>query len=145
MTVDLGPDDVVTCTFTLGTNPTASCGAGVHYDFTGFFTPVDNPPTLNTVKAGQAVPVKFSLGGDQGLDVIAAGYPKSQQVSCNSDATTDGIEETVAAGQSSLSYDAASDTYTYVWKTNKAWSDTCRQLVVKLADGTVQRANFEFK
>jgi len=145
VTVDLGPDDVVTCTFTLGTNPTASCGAGVHYDFTGFFTPVDNPPTLNTVKAGQAVPVKFSLGGDQGLDVIAAGYPKSQQVSCNSDATTDGIEETVAAGQSSLSYDAASDTYTYVWKTNKAWSDTCRQLVVKLADGTVQRANFEFK
>jgi hypothetical protein len=29
----------------------------------------------------------------------------------------DGIEETLTAGGSSLSYDAASDIYTYVWKT----------------------------
>jgi hypothetical protein len=143
--VDLAPDDVVTCTFTLGTNPSGSCGNTVEYDFDGFFAPVNNPPTLNSVKAGRAIPVKFSLGGDQGLDVLADGYPKSEQVNCDDDVSTDGVEETVTAGQSSLSYDAATGTYTYVWKTNKAWSDTCRQLVVKLTDGTVHRANFEFK
>ena len=38
----------------------------VSYDFSGFFQPVDNPPTLNAVKAGAGVPVKFALGGNQG-------------------------------------------------------------------------------
>src|SRR5438445_3582384 len=41
------------------------------YSFSGFFAPVDNPPTFNRVKAGTAVPVKFSLGGDQGLNIFA--------------------------------------------------------------------------
>ena len=123
------------CTFT-NTNP---------YEFSGFFAPVDNLPTFNSVKAGQAIPVKFSLGGDQGLDIFATGYPKSQVITCASNATVDGIENTVNAGGSSLSYDPVTDQYTYVWKTNKAWAGTCRQLVVQLADGTFHRANFQFK
>lgn len=32
--------------------------------FTGFFAPVASPPAVNCVKAGQAIPVKFSLNGD---------------------------------------------------------------------------------
>jgi hypothetical protein len=35
--------------------------------------------------------------------------------------------------------------YTYVWKTDKSWLNTCRTLVVKLNDGTFHRANFKFK
>jgi probable HAF family extracellular repeat protein len=113
------------------------------YDFSGFFAPVDNPPTVNTVNAGRAIPVKFSLSGDQGLGVIEEGYPKSQQVPCDAADPVDGIEETTTAGASGLTYDAASDEYTYVWKTDKAWTG-CRQLVLKLDDGTVHRANFNF-
>jgi len=105
---------------------------------------VDNLPTLNSVKAGQAIPVKFSLGSDQGLDIFEAGYPKSEPIVCNSDALVDGIETTVNAGSSSLSYSAGNDQYTYVWKTEKSWTG-CHQLVVKLLDGTIQRANFQFK
>jgi hypothetical protein len=56
----------------------------------------------------------------------------------------DGIEETVTAGGSSLSYDAATETYNYVWKTEKSWAGTCRQLTVKLVDGTSHYANFQF-
>jgi YVTN family beta-propeller protein len=115
------------------------------YNFTGFFQPVDNLPILNSVKAGQAVPVKFSLGGNQGLNIFEAGYPKSQQIACDSTSPVDGIEETVTAGSSSLSYDSSTGTYTYVWKTEKIWANTCRQLVVKLNDGTFHRANFKFK
>jgi len=115
------------------------------FNFTGFFQPVDNLPTLNMVKAGQAIPVKFSLNGDQGLDIFAAGYPISQKIECDSTTMLDGIEETVTAGSSSLSYDPSTDTYTYVWKTNKAWANTCRQLVVKLKDDTYHQANFKFK
>jgi predicted outer membrane repeat protein len=114
------------------------------YNFSGFFPPVDNLPTMNTVKAGKGVPVKFSLGGDQGLDIFAEGYPVSQPIVCDTGAPQDAIEETVTAGASGLSYDAASDTYTYLWKTNKAWAGTCRQLNVRLNDGTEHKANFKF-
>jgi hypothetical protein len=55
------------------------------------------------------------------------------------------VQETVAAGGSSLNYDAATDQYVYVWKTDASWAGTCRQLVVRLNDGTEHRANFQFK
>ena len=115
------------------------------YAFGGFLQPVDPRPALNSMKAGAAVPVKFSLGGDRGLDIFAAGYPRSQVITCDSTASVDGIEQTVAAGGSSLQYDALADVYTYVWKTDKAWAGTCRQLVLGFADGTYQRANFKLK
>jgi hypothetical protein len=51
----------------------------------------------------------------------------------------------VTAGGSSLSYDAGTHTYTYVWKTDKAWANTCRQFVLGLNDGTFHRADFQFK
>ena len=64
---------------------------------------------------------------------------------CSSSAPEDGIEQITSAGNSSLSYDAATDVYSFTWKTEKAWAGTCRQLVIQFADGSVQRANFKFK
>jgi hypothetical protein len=105
---------------------------------------VDNLPVFNSVKAGQAIPVKFSLNGNHGLSIFSAGYPKSDVIACNSTDPVDGIEETATAGGSSLSYDPLTDQYNYVWKTDKLWANACRQLVVKFVDGTFQRANFKF-
>lgn len=121
--------------------PVASVPA---YDFSGFFAPVDNQPTLNKMKAGKAIPVKFSLAGDQGLDIFAAGYPQSGPIDCNSLAEIDLIEETVAAGSSSLTYHPETDRYHYIWKTDATWAGTCRRLVISLADGTFHRADFKF-
>ncbi|MEK6301477.1 MAG: ExeM/NucH family extracellular endonuclease [Acidobacteriota bacterium] len=117
----------------------------VIFNFTGFFQPVENFPTINPVKAGASVAVKFSLGGNKGLSIFAIGYPKSQQIACDSTAEVPGIEGTIAAGSTGLSFDPTTNVYTYVWKTDKAWANTCRQLVVKLIDGTTYRANFKFK
>jgi hypothetical protein len=117
----------------------------VQFPFKGFFQPVDNEPTINTVNSGRAIPVKFGLGGDQGLDIFATGYPKSQAVSCATDDPASPIESTVTAGQSSLSYDAGNDQYNYVWKTDDAWANTCRVLILKLRDGTSHEAKFKFK
>jgi hypothetical protein len=83
-------------------------------------------------------------GGTQGLSILAAGSPASQRITCDASAPVDQIEETVTAGSSSLSYDASLDEYVYVWKTEKAWAGTCRQLTVKLTDGTIHQANFTF-
>lgn len=117
----------------------------VIYNFAGFFQPVDNLPVLNYVKAGSAIPVKFSLNGGQGLNIFMVGYPASQKISCDSNAPIDNIEETVTAGSSSLSYDANIDQYNYVWKTDKTWIGTCYQLLVLLKDGIYHNASFKFK
>jgi hypothetical protein len=114
------------------------------FPFTGFLQPVDNSPTLNVIKAGSAIPVKFSLGGDRGLSILAAGFPTSQATACNLSNGTGVIEETVTTNSSGLSYDATSGQYNYVWKTDKAWVGTCRQLTLKLTDGTTHTALFQF-
>ena len=98
------------------------------------------------MKAGQAVPLKFSLGGNQGLGIMAGGYPKWVALNCTSaealDLITDG--ETVTAGSSSLAYDAGADQYVYVWKTDKLWAGTCKRLQLKLVDNQLYTADFKF-
>ena len=115
----------------------------VLYHFNGFFQPVDNLPMANTVKAGQAIPVKFSLNGNHGLNIFATGYPKIEFLLCAT-SLSDAVETTVTAGNSGLSYGSASDQYTYVWKTDKAWTDKCALLRVMFNDGTTQSALFKF-
>jgi len=119
------------------------------FDFAGFYPPLaadtGELPALNVVKAGSAVPLKFSLGGDQGLNVIEAGHPASGALNCKTMDPSDDRESAKAAGKSALAYDPASGQYTYVWKTEKAWKGTCRYLSLRLADGTEHRAAFRFK
>jgi hypothetical protein len=115
-----------------------------NYAYTGFLAPINNPPVLNQVKAGQNIPVKFSLHGNQGLAIIAQGYPLSQQVVCSTSAPFDDIEEVIASA-SGLSYDASNDQYNLGWKTLKAWANTCREFQLRLNDGTLHKAFFKFK
>jgi hypothetical protein len=117
----------------------------VSYAWIGFFQPVDNLPTPNMAKAGSAIPVKFNLGGNQGLNIFASGYPTSNTAPCDAEAGGDTVETTVTASASSLTYDTTANQYIYVWKTEKSWAGQCRQLRVKLIDGTVHAANFKFK
>jgi hypothetical protein len=127
----------------VGNESTKDCAYSVVYDWDGFFRPIDNGGVFNSLKAGQAVPVKFSLAGDQGLSILAAGSPSSRKVACDNTAEFDPVESTVTAGNSSLSYDATADQYVYVWKTEKSWAGTCRELTVSLIDGTSHTALFK--
>jgi hypothetical protein len=114
----------------------------VAFNFTGFLQPVSNPPTVNVVNAGQGVPIKFSLAGDQGLNIFAAGSPTSAQVECDTGAPL-GAAQT--ADSNDFSFDPLTDTYTLVWKTDKAWEGTCRQFSLGLNDGSSHVATFQFK
>jgi hypothetical protein len=107
------------------------------YAFDGFYQPVDNGGVWNKAKAGSAIPVKFSLDGDHGLDILKSGYPKATPVACPSGTTpTDAIEETITAGSSGLTYDPYADQYIYAWKSNKAWAGKCYQFELGLKDDT---------
>ena len=128
-----------------GNTETVTFTVTVLYNFNGFFSPVSNLPTFNSVNAGRAVPIKFSLSGNKGLNIFAAGSPASQPISCSTTAPTADLEGTVSSGGSSLSYDAGSDQYHYTWKTESSWAGTCRALVVTLNDGSTHTAYFKFK
>ncbi len=129
----------------VGHSTTAECVVHVVYDFGGFFSPIANPPTVNKASAGGLVNVSFSLQGNQGLNVFAPGYPVSAPITCGTNpASTTGLATT--AVKPGLTYAASPrGRYVYPWKTVASWVGTCRQLVVKLADGTYHRANFSFK
>jgi probable HAF family extracellular repeat protein len=118
--------------------------AELRYDFAGFFQPVDNPGdagVVNTLRAGAAVPVKFSLGGNLGLNVLGAGSPSSSSYTCGN-ATEDAVEETIPASANSFTYDAVARQYVFTWKTEKLWAGTCRRLTLTLKDGTSYHALF---
>ena len=113
------------------------------FTFSGFFSPVKNPPNLNDATGGSTVPMKFSLGGDAGLSIFAAGFPQSQTVNCSTGAPIGAVETTVGT----LQYDPVSGRYTYHWKTQKSWAGTCRQLTMTFADsaGTSATVRYRFK
>jgi hypothetical protein len=113
----------------------------ITWPYTGFFSPIVNPPGVNPAKAGSAVPVKFSLGGDRGLAILADGYPVSVQVNCVTGATIGSPAPT--SSDDGLTF--ANGQYSYAWRTSKSWAGTCRQLRVLLVDGTLHTALFSFK
>lgn len=129
-----------------GNAGSASATYNVIYSWNGFFRPIDNPgagpaPIFNVLKAGQAVPIKFSLDGNYGLGIILSAV--SIPVSCDTAGTYSTDTAIVAAGGSSLSYDVLADQYNYVWKTDKIWAPSCRMLTVTLNDGTPHVAYFK--
>ena len=128
------------------TTETATWTTGTVWPFDGFLTPVVNDPEVVVAKAGSAIPVKFRLGGDRGMGVIADGWPQSARIACTGDPGDEvDLTETATPGSSGLSYSAGSQTYQYVWKTNKAWSETCRRFILRLADGSEHRFTVRFR
>ena len=141
-TSTIGPK-TVTCTAVDSANNTTTRSVvyTVVWPFTGFVG-LAPPPGLNSARAGTSVLVKFSLGANYGYAVLAAGSPTSQAISCTTGAVN-ALNVRPASG--SLTYSATTNTYTYDWRTEKSWARTCRQLTVKLADGTERKVNFQFK
>jgi hypothetical protein len=114
----------------------------VLFNWNGFFKPIANLPEVNVVNAGSAIPIKFNLTGDHGLDVISAGYPIAQQVACDTGAPiSDPVQVVIIAA----TYDPLVDQYIFVWKTDTTWKGTCQQLQVQLIDGTIHVAIFKFR
>jgi uncharacterized protein len=126
-----------------GLTATDTAVVNVIWDFDGFKPPIANPPALNTVKAGGTVAIRFSLSGNQGLAVLAAGSPTSTPISCSTGAATGAAVPAASAGGEGLLYTASIDLYTYNWKTAKEWTG-CRRFTLTLADGTVHEALFRF-
>jgi hypothetical protein len=114
------------------------------YDFSGFAWPVARFPAVTRWIAGAPVRLRFSLGGDQGLDVVADGYPQVAVVDCGAGQSPEGGEQASTPWRRVIRYRARRSIYVLLWKTERRWAGSCRQLVLRLSDGQVARAEFRF-
>lgn len=113
-------------------------------NFRGFLPPLGSPPAIGKARAGQSVPVKFSLSGYRGPNVFLPRTPTSRPVDCVTKQPLGPSVPTETPGASGLSYDPATDVYSYIWKTERNWVG-CRELRVALNDGSVHVAYLEFR
>ena len=125
-----------------GATGSGSAAHAAHFAFSGFFPPVDNPPVVNVANVGRSIPVNVGLGGNQGLNIFAQGYPAVDLAPCEA-GPTDAVE--IYSQGSGLSYDPQTQQYNHVWKTQKSWAGRCGTFVMVLVDGTTHSAEFKFK
>jgi hypothetical protein len=130
-----------------GNTATKVVSYSVSYSFDGFLWPVKNPPKVNRWKAGVPVPIRFSLDGFRGPKPEADGYPLSRR--CGGGDDTEVVAKAAKKSGSAkkkpvFTYVRRSDQYVMLWKTEKKWAGSCREFVLKLDDGSVHAAQFEF-
>jgi hypothetical protein len=113
---------------------------------TGFYNPVNMGGTLNTVKAGSTVPMKFNVyAGSELTDTSVVKSFTSKSISCSTlDVTgTDPVEFTTTGG-TSLRYDSTGGQFIQNWKTPSG-AGTCYVVTMTTQDGSTLSADFKLK
>jgi hypothetical protein len=121
----------------------ASVSYSVGYQFSGFSSPVDNLPIVNSANAGRNIPLKWRLTDANGNPItnLSSVTVTSAAGSCSASAPADGVEE-YATSPSGLQ-NLGNGYYQFNWKTEKSWSG-CRTLKLDLG-GQVVTALFQFR
>ena len=116
------------------------------YQFDGLYAPVDKIPTMNTAKAGQAIPLKWRLTDATGQPILNLSLVNVavSGLNCAVTATLDDIEQ--YAGSSGLQ-NLGDGYYQFNWKTPTNYASTCRSIGLDLGEGSVRGplAYFQFK
>jgi hypothetical protein len=121
-----------------GKTATATQSYSVVYAFSGFDSPASAGGSIGSAKAGDSVPLKFSLRGNQGPGVVT--QTTWQQSSC----TDWSALGSPSAAQAKLSYSPSTDRYTDLVTTDSSWKGSCRTVDVWLNDGTHHSVRVQF-
>lgn len=139
----------VSCSATdqAGNQATASTKYTVGYSFRGFLAPVDNPPTVNTGRAGRTYPVKWQLTDAAGRyvgDLRAVQRITLRSVQCGTlGPNPTSSLEIMTSGSTSLRYDSGANQYIYNWASPS--SAGCYSLQVTLKSGQSFQAYFSLR
>ena len=120
------------------------------YTLNGFYQPIDMNGTVNTVKNGSTVPVKFELfkGTTELTSTSAVTSILARPMNCG-ELTGDPEDpiETLATGGTSLRYDATAGQFIYNWTTPKGATQVgkCYSLTMTAADSSTITAYFKLK
>lgn len=115
------------------------------WTFVGFAQPVDNSGVLNSLQAGQAVPLKWRILDANGAAVtdLTTASLSTTSIPCQATAPTDAIEQFEAA-ESELK-NLGNGYYQINWKASKTYAGSCRRLDLDLSEGITRQALFKFK
>jgi hypothetical protein len=106
----------------------------------GFLAPTRRPPEVNVVQPGRVVPLRFAVGEETDGGAVEAisvtSYP------CDGSGPAGPATVLPLDG---LRYDGSGTTASYQWRTDRAWSGSCRRVEVRLRDGGVLEARFRFR
>jgi Bacterial Ig-like domain len=119
----------------------------------GFYQPIDMSGTLNTVKSGSTVPVKFELFGgasnteQKSLNAVSSISARKVDCGALTGAPTDAIEYLAPTSEPTvLRFDTTGDQFIYNWKTPAKAANTCYSLTMTAADNTTKLvAYFQLK
>ncbi|MGZ6674600.1 MAG: PxKF domain-containing protein, partial [Solirubrobacteraceae bacterium] len=136
-----GNETTLTHSYTV-TEPSPPSAPDPGLDFQGFLGPIHEG---SVVHAGDAIPIVFSLGGDQGLDVLAADSPSSVQTDCGHPGAPTGGDPASSQSDRGLIFHSWTGHYVFMWQTREAWAGTCRTFVLGLRDGSVARLTVSFR
>jgi hypothetical protein len=112
---------------------------------TGFYQPVDVKGTLNTVKGGSTVPLKFEVfaGGTELTETSVVTGFTAKPIFCDSSAPTDEIEF-LSTGGTQLRYDTVADQFVQNWQTPRK-PGSCYRVTMTTQDGSTISADFKLK
>jgi hypothetical protein len=114
----------------------------VSYALRGPFAPIDAGPVVNTARAGTTIPVRFALGGNRGLDVLA-GIPTVTAATCGT--RRDEVElQLPRLPTSQLVYEPRTQQYVYLWSTDTSMRG-CRALTLTFRDGSTLRTLYQLR
>jgi extracellular elastinolytic metalloproteinase len=112
----------------------AACTAAT---FGGFRSPVENAPAVNSANAGSTVPLKFAVELPEG----AVAAVDSQSVDCG---TLTATGEAPSALQTVGAPVVSGNERHLNWKTEAAWSGSCRKVTVRIPAAENGVAYFRF-
>jgi hypothetical protein len=110
----------------------------VVYSFSGFESPVNTSRLVDNAKAGDALPLKFSLQGDRGLGIVSR--TTWQPASCGDWSSL----ATATTGSGKISYNPSIDRYLDLLATDPNWKGSCRTVDLQLADNTHHTIHVRF-
>jgi len=115
----------------------------VIYGFNGFSAPVQNPTTLNVIKAGRSVPLRWRVIDANGAPVtdLASAVAVATAISC-----PNGVENRITTyGSNNGQLQNLGDGYYGLdWMAANALRGQCRRLDLDLGDGVAHSASFKF-
>ncbi|HWJ82878.1 MAG TPA: PxKF domain-containing protein [Nocardioides sp.] len=111
----------------------------------GFYAPVDMGGTLNTVKGGSTVPLKFELfaGSRELTDTADVKSFTATKIACNANADLDAVEFTTT-GATSLRYDTTAGQFVQNWKVPTG-AGLCYRVTMTALDDSSISALFKAK
>ncbi len=114
--------------------------------FSGFLSPVDGAPVVNTGNSGRTYPIKFQLRDAHGAFITVLPAVTSttyQTVTCSTFGSVADALPADTSGNSGLKYDSSSNQFNYTWKT--PGTAGCYVFRLGLADGATYVADFKLK